>query len=86
VPKRIFWIIPNLMTANDWPENQGPLTPRQKYNIAWHQFFDVSAHFGNVVQASISQARMDCRTTDRAGAHSGSACWRRKVTRSRAVC
>jgi hypothetical protein len=56
VPKRIFWIIPNFMTANDQPENQGPLTPRQKYNIAWHQFFDYSAHFGNLMQASISQA------------------------------
>ena len=56
VPKRIFWIIPNFMTANDQPENQGPLTPAQKYNIAWHQFWDESAHFGNVIQAGISQA------------------------------
>src|SRR6516164_3582097 len=56
VPKRIFWIIPNFMTANDQPENKGPLTPRQKFNIAWHQFWDVSAHFGNLIQASISQA------------------------------
>lgn len=56
VPKRIFWIIPNFMTANDQPENKGPLTPRQKYNIAWHQFFDESAHFGNLLQAGISQA------------------------------
>ena len=54
VPKRIFWIIPNFMTANDQPENQGPLTPNQKYNIAWHQFWDESAHFGNVLQAAIS--------------------------------
>lgn len=30
VPKRIFWIIPNFMTANDVEENQGPLTPREK--------------------------------------------------------
>ena len=37
VPKRIFWIIPNFMTANDQPENY-------------------SAHFGNLLQASISQA------------------------------
>jgi hypothetical protein len=29
VPKRIFWIIPNFMTANDQPENKGPLTPWQ---------------------------------------------------------
>ncbi|MGB9472376.1 MAG: hypothetical protein WBQ59_23740 [Candidatus Acidiferrum sp.] len=56
VPKRIFWIIPNFMTANDQPENQGPLTVKEKYNIAWHQFWDMSAHFGNVVQAAISQA------------------------------
>ncbi len=56
VPKRIFWIIPNFMTANDQPENQGPLTVKEKYNIAWHQFWDLSAHFGNLLQASISQA------------------------------
>lgn len=56
VPKRILWIIPNFMTANDQPENRGPLTTRQKYSIAWHQFADPSAHFGNILQASISQA------------------------------
>lgn len=56
VPKRIFWIVPNFMTANDQPENRGPLTPAQKYNIAWHQFWDESAHFGNLLQASLSQA------------------------------
>ena len=56
VPKRIFFIIPNFMTANDQPENMGPLTPKQKFNIAWHQFFDESAHFGNAIQAAISQA------------------------------
>jgi hypothetical protein len=56
VPKRIFWIIPNFMTTNDQPENQGPITPKQKFNIAWHQFFDESAHFGNALQAAISQA------------------------------
>jgi hypothetical protein len=56
VPKRIFFIIPNFMTANDQPENQGPLTAYDKYNIAWHQFWDYSAHFGNVLQAAISQA------------------------------
>ena len=56
VPKRIFWIIPNFMTANDDPENKGPLTTKQKYSIAWHQFADQSAHFGNLLQAAISQA------------------------------
>jgi hypothetical protein len=56
VPKRIFWIIPNFMTANDQPENKGPLTKKEKFNIAWHQFSDLSAHFGNVLQAGISQA------------------------------
>jgi hypothetical protein len=56
VPKRIFWIIPNFMTANDQPQNLGPLTPKQKFNIAWHQWWDVSAHIGNLLQAAISQA------------------------------
>jgi len=56
VPKRIFFIIPNFMTTNDQPENKGPLKPAQKFNIAWHQFWDESAHFGNFLQAGISQA------------------------------
>jgi hypothetical protein len=56
VPKRIFWIIPNFMTANDQPENQGPLTAKGKFDIAWHQFWDMSAHIGNLIQAGISQA------------------------------
>jgi hypothetical protein len=56
VPKRIFGIIPNFMTANDQPQNRGPLTTKEKYSIAWHQFADPSAHFGNLVQAAISQA------------------------------
>lgn len=56
VPTRIFWIIPNFMTTNDQPENQGPLTTKGKFDIAWHQFWDMSAHFGNIVQAAISQA------------------------------
>jgi hypothetical protein len=56
VPKRIFWIIPNFMTANDTVENKGPLTTHDKFNIAWHQFIDPSAHYGNILQASISQA------------------------------
>ena len=56
VPKRIFFIIPNFMTANDQPENSGPLTTSEKFNIAWHQYADYSSHFGNVLQAAISQA------------------------------
>ncbi len=56
VPKRIFWIVPNFMKANDQPENKGPLTPREKYKIVWHQFWDEIAYFGNVIQASVSQA------------------------------
>jgi hypothetical protein len=56
VPKRIFGIIPNFMTTNNQPKNRGPLTTKQKYSIAWHQFADPSAHFGNLIQAAISQA------------------------------
>jgi hypothetical protein len=56
IPKRIFWIIPNFMTANEDAENKAALTAKQKYTIAWHQFADQSAHFGNLLQAAISQA------------------------------
>jgi hypothetical protein len=56
VPKRIFFIIPNFMTTNEKPEDNGPLTTKGKFTIAWHQFFDESAHFGNVIQAALSQA------------------------------
>lgn len=56
VPKRIFFVIPNFMTQNDQPENKGPLTAKGKFTIAWHQWYDESAHFGNIIQASISQA------------------------------
>lgn len=56
VPKRIFWTVPNFMKANDQAKNKGPLTPREKCKIVWHQFWDEIAYFGNVIQASISQA------------------------------
>jgi hypothetical protein len=55
-PKRILGIIPNFQTTNDVPENQGPLTPKEKYVLAWHQMFDFSAHFGNAFQSALQQA------------------------------
>jgi hypothetical protein len=54
VPKRIFWIIPNFMTANDQSQNLGPLTPKQKFKHCLAPV--VSAHIGNLLQASISPA------------------------------
>ncbi|GAC1623300.1 MAG: hypothetical protein PVS2B2_20140 [Candidatus Acidiferrum sp.] len=54
--KRILGIIPNFIATEDTPENRRPLTPRQKYNLAFHQMFDYSAHLGIGIGAAIDQA------------------------------
>src|ERR1700737_4845134 len=47
-PKRILGIIPNFQSKDeDIPENLLPMTPREKYVLAYHQTVDFSAHFGN---------------------------------------
>jgi hypothetical protein len=55
-PKRILGIIPNFQTKDDTPQNQPPLTVGEKYNLAWHQTIDFSAHIGNAFQAMLQQA------------------------------
>jgi hypothetical protein len=55
-PKRILGIIPNFQTKNDTPQNQPPLSVKEKYNLAWHQTVDFSAHIGNAFQAMLQQA------------------------------
>jgi hypothetical protein len=55
-PKRILGIIPNFQTTNDKTLVPKPLTPKEKYVLAYHQMFDISAHIGNVLQAVIQQA------------------------------
>jgi len=54
--KRILGIIPNFQSKDDIPENQEPLTTREKYVLAYHQTVDISAHFGNAFQAMLQQA------------------------------
>jgi hypothetical protein len=54
--KRILGIIPNFQSKDDIPENQAPLTAREKYVLAYHQTVDFSAHFGNAFQAMLQQA------------------------------
>jgi hypothetical protein len=54
-PKRILDVIPNFVTVNDTRANQGPLTSRQKYQLAWVSTYDISAHLGDLLQASIQQ-------------------------------
>ena len=54
--KRILGIIPNFQSKDDIPENQEPMTPREKYVLAYHQTVDISAHFGNAFQAMLQQA------------------------------
>lgn len=53
---RILGIIPNFISTEDTPETRKPLTPRQKYNLAFHQMFDYSAHLGIGFSAAIDQA------------------------------
>jgi hypothetical protein len=55
-PKRILGIIPNFQTKDDTPQNQPPLRVKEKYNLAWHQTVDFSAHIGNAFQAMLQQA------------------------------
>ena len=54
-PKRILDIIPNFQTTNEKPEYI-PMTPREKYILAYHQTVDFSAHIGNAFQAALQQA------------------------------
>jgi hypothetical protein len=54
--KRILGIIPNFQSKDDIPENQAPMTTREKYVLAYHQTVDFSAHFGNAFQAMLQQA------------------------------
>jgi hypothetical protein len=54
-PKRILDIIPNFQTTNEKPEYM-PMTPREKYILAYHQTVDFSAHIGNLFQAALQQA------------------------------
>jgi hypothetical protein len=54
--KRILGIIPNFQSKDDIPQNQEPMTPREKYVLAYHQTVDISAHFGNAFQAMLQQA------------------------------
>jgi hypothetical protein len=54
--KRILGIIPNFISANDTSANQEPLTVHEKFILSLHQMFDFSAHLGNLLQSTISQA------------------------------
>jgi hypothetical protein len=55
-PKRILGIIPNFTTTDDTFQDSGPLAAHHKFVLAFDQMFDVSAHLGNLFQASIQQA------------------------------
>lgn len=54
-PKRMFGMIPDFESANDTPENQNPLTTRQKYILSLHQAWDFSSHIGDAFQSGVQQ-------------------------------
>ena len=86
VPKRILWIIPNFMTANDQPQNLGPLTPKQKFNIAWHSG-GMSAHIlGIFCKPAFRRPPMAFRRTAKAGARLANDTPPRRAINSRAPC
>lgn len=53
---RILGIIPNFIATDDTPQTRRPLTPRQKYNLAFHEMFDFSAHIQIGIGAALDQA------------------------------
>src|ERR1700691_3004659 len=56
LPKRMFGMIPDFENTNDIPANHRPMTVSQKFVLALHQAFDISAHLGNAFQAALQQA------------------------------
>src|SRR5579871_4326697 len=55
-PKRIMGMVPNFQTTNAKASDVPSLTPKQKFILATHQSFDVSAHVGNLFQSTLEQA------------------------------
>lgn len=56
LPKRMFGMIPDFENTNDTPANHRPMTVSEKFVLALHQSFDISAHLGNAFQAALQQA------------------------------
>jgi len=54
-PKRLFGMIPDFESTNDVAANRHSLTANQKYQIAFDNAFDISAHIGNAFQSGIQQ-------------------------------
>ena len=55
-PKRIMGMVPNFQTTNAKPSNERALTPKEKFILATHQSFDISAHVGDLFQSALQQA------------------------------
>jgi hypothetical protein len=54
-PKRIIGLIPNFQTTNAPAIAEPALTPKRKFALATHNAFDISAHFGNLFQATVGE-------------------------------
>jgi hypothetical protein len=53
---RLLGVIPNFIATDDTPENRKPLTPRQKYHLAFSEMFDPGNQIGIGIGAAIDQA------------------------------
>ena len=54
-PKRMFGMIPDFQSSSQIGAVEKPLTPGQKFRIAAGDAFDISAHVGNLFQATLQQ-------------------------------
>jgi hypothetical protein len=55
-PKRIMGVVPNFQTTNAKASDVPALTPRQKFILATHQSFDISAHVGDLFESVLEQS------------------------------
>ncbi len=67
-PERILGVIPNFQTVNDPGAGVRPLTPRQKWNLAWKETVDPFNVANALVGAVFSQADNETPAYGRGGA------------------
>lgn len=55
--RRILGIVPNFISTEDTAANSIPLTVGEKFKLSAEQSLDISAHLGNLLKASVHQAK-----------------------------
>jgi hypothetical protein len=63
----MFGMIPDFENTNDIPANHRPMTVSEKFVLALHQSFDISAHLGNAFRPLYSRRQTASPITERDG-------------------